>query len=831
MLNDAGTGVPISLPNTPYLECNYDNVRGIAISPIPVTITALQVTPNELCAVPPTGSARAFIPMGAGVENTADYDFYWFDGTAVGPLNTADFVGPIYAGIVDGTYTVFGIHKTANCSSDTAQVVISPAPGILPTVTVTLISNQTNCNPPNGSLQASVAGGNSGYTFEWEDIAAPIGVSGPLLTNRNSGTYTVIVSHTASGCQTSADGTIGDLTQEPDVVASATPITSCTNLLSGTVTAEAFKGLTAQPDANYVFEWYFYNNVTSTRGSLIPPVHGALGTPDRTGLPIGFYEVTITEIATGCTGNPTGIVQVTDQRVTPVVTITELAPQTSCDPANPNGRLQASVTINGVPQPASDFTFEWFVGQNTLPVNAHTTVSGTNGSIADKVKGGGQSYTVRATNANQCSDIDDEVVTETLTLPVVTLTPTPNGICNPALASSSFTGTMTASVTFAGAPVAFPNANYSFNWFNGDQAVGAPRPENTNAITQLDSGYYTVIVTRTDLGCAAAPETEFVNNTTVLPVVLLDADSSTNCTPLLPGVTPNGSARVRRVDGVNPNPATHTFLWHDGINTSTPIVGATNVTLPSLQGGVGEFYTALVTNRSNGCQNTATIEIPDAQEKPIITLQPTDNSICDPAIAGTTRNGSVLVQTVTYKGAPFVGARTHQWFNGVGTGSPNASSTAATLPNLAEGFYSATVTLTATGCVADVVSAEVEDATILPTILIAPTPSTNCAGGSANGQLSATVDPPGPAVPTTTGFSFRWFTGIAITDPAVPNSPNNGNTAHAILLQGGQDFTVEATNLGTGCKNTETIILQDDSEVPVITPLVFSTELKLYCTL
>ena len=826
-LNDAGTQTPpISFPNTTFLECNYDNVRGIAISPLPVTITALQVTPNELCAVPPTGSARAFISMGAGVENTSDYDFYWFDGTTVGSLASADNDGPIYSGIVDGTYTVFAIHKTANCSSDTAQVVIAPAPGILPTVNVTLVSNQTDCDPANGSLQASVTGGNTGYTFQWEDIGAPIpGATGAQLVGQRSGTYTVIVRHTASGCETSADGTIGDLTQEPDVVASATPVTSCANPLSGTLTAEAFKGINPQPDANYIFEWYFYDPGTG-RGGLIPPIHGALGTPDRTGLPIGFYEVTITEIATGCIGNPTGIVQVTDQRVTPVVSIAQLTPQTSCDPANPNGRLQASVRINGVLQPTSDWTFEWFDEQNTLPINAHTTVSGVNGSIAEKVKGGGQAYRVRATNAGQCFDIEDEVVTETINHPVVTLTPTPNGICNPALATSAFTGTLTASVTFGGSPVALPNPNYSFTWYNGTQVVGAPRSETTNGLTQLDSGYYTVVVNRTDLGCAAGPETEFVNNTTVLPVILTDTDSSTNCTPLLPGVIANGLGRVRRVDGLNPNTATHSFLWHDGINTSSPIAGATSSSLGSLQGGAGEFYTVLVTNRSNGCQNTATVEIPDAQEKPVITLLPSDNSVCDPAIAGTTRNGSVLIQTVTYKGAPFVGARTNQWFNGVGTGSPNTSTTAATLPNLAAGFYSATVTLTITGCVSDFVPAEVEDDFEPIDILTTPDPSTNCPGGTPNGDIAAAVDVAG--VPTTTGFSFRWFTGIAITDPAVPNLPNGGNTAHATQLQGGQDFTVEVTSLSSGCKNTETLILDDDSEIPVIAPLVFSPNLN--CT-
>ena len=81
------------------------------------------------------------------------------------------------------------------------------------------------------------------------------------------------------------------------------------------------------------------------------------------------------------------------------------------DPARPNGKLQASVTLSGVPQNPADFTFEWFVGQNTLPANLHSTVSGTNGSIAEAVKGGGQAYTVKATSiTSQCFATSDAVV-------------------------------------------------------------------------------------------------------------------------------------------------------------------------------------------------------------------------------------------------------------------------------------------------------------------------------------------------------------------------------------------------------------------------------------
>lgn len=818
VLNDAGTSIPVVLPNTPFLECNYDNFRGIAISPLPIALTAFDVTPNELCAFPPTGSAEAYVQVGA-THNTADYNFYWFDGAAAGPIASADHTGPILSNIADGTYTVFAVHKTAKCSSDTTQVVVDPAPGVMPAVTVTLKSNQTNCNPPNGSLEATVGGpgGNSGYTFEWEDIAAPIGVSGPLLANQTSGTYTVIVTHTISGCQTSADGVIGDLTQEPDLTATATPVVDCTNPISGTVSATASVGGTAQPDGNYVFDWYFYDNATSTRGSLLPVIHGAIGSPDRTGLPIGYYEVEIRETATGCQGTSTQIVQVTDLRDVPTVTIADLAPQTSCDPASPNGRLQATSSVAGS-------TFEWFVGQNTLPANLHTSVS-AGGTIAENVKGGGQSYTVKVTTPNHCTATEDDVVAELLVNPVVTLNSTPNGICDPAFATSPFTGTVTATVTFGGAPIALPNPNYSLKWYDGTTVVPAKErlaDLNKSVLTQMDSGYYTVIVTRTDLKCPSLPETEFVNNTTILPVILTDADSSTTCIPVASGVTPNGRARVTKVDGLNPNPATHTFLWHDGIDTSVPLAAETNPLIQNLLGGVAEMYTVRVINRSNGCRNTRTVQIADASEKPIINLLPGDNSICDPAIAGTSRNGTMQVQTVTYKGLPFAGPLSYQWYNGVGTGSSNTTSTTALLSNLAAGFYSGTVTMTALGCTSDFDSDEVEDALILPVILTTPTPSTNCAGGTPNGSIAAAVDVLG--VPTTTGYQFRWYAGTG-TASQLP-APNNGVVPNAVQLQGGQDYTVEATNLSSGCKSTETLLLQDDKENPIITPLVFSPNLN-----
>ncbi len=130
VLNDGGTTVPtpIKLPNTNFIECNYaNNILSSPINPLPVSLTALKVQDNYKCspsASPDNGAVRAFIPNGA-VENVTDYNFYWSIGSTAKPVGSTDHTGATYTGRPAGTYTVFAIHKTANCASDVKSVVVS----------------------------------------------------------------------------------------------------------------------------------------------------------------------------------------------------------------------------------------------------------------------------------------------------------------------------------------------------------------------------------------------------------------------------------------------------------------------------------------------------------------------------------------------------------------------------------------------------------------------------------------------------------------------------------------------------------------------------------
>jgi len=95
--------------------------------------------------------------------------------------------------------------------------------------------------------------------------------------------------------------------------------------------------------------------------------------------------------------------------------------------------------------------------------------------------------------------------------------------------------------------------------------------------------------------------------------------------------------------------------------------------------------------------------------------------------------------------------------------------------------------------------------------------STNCVGGTLNGSANVTsVVPAGP-------YEYRWYNGTTV---GAPGAFINGTLATTNITgkQGAAaaNFIVEVTLTATGCKGTKTITIQDDSQLPQITPLNFT---------
>jgi hypothetical protein len=813
VLNNNGSVLPINPAGTVTNECRIDNnIYPITVTPTPFTAQVVKIKDNFTCNNTPPNNGELAVKIFKGATEVTDfsqYTFQWNTGPTTGFTPIAGATNYNLTALDEGTYTVVVTNTLGQCSAVPVQGTIIET-GNDPAVTITVVSHQTQCNPENGKLVASIAGGDLGYTYEWFDIAlTPLGITGNTADGLAAGNYLVRVSK--DGCSKLSLPVTVEPPAIPDAQATTLrDVVNCNFLSDGKVTARAVINGVPIPDADttlYKFQWFFYNNATATQGSIIPV--GTETNPSRAGLTAGFYMVEVTNIATQCKSNMKPFTEVKNSTVLPTAQITKLIPQTSCDPNNPNASLAGDALVAGVVQDPALYTFEWFRGQNTLAGNLHTTTSGTNGRVAVNVKGGGLSYTVRVTNiANSCSATTDLPADELLIEPVITVTTDPNGICDPALAGTAFTGRVISSVTFNGVAVT-DFTNYKFDWHDGslvtDPAIPVADVKNP-ILGGLDDGSYTVTVTRTDLFCTSDPQTGVVVDAITLPVITSNAVPSTNCDPLLA----NGKALVTDVDGTGTG-VPYTFQWHTGLTATAPIAGATTASLLNRQGGPGQNFTVLVTKTTTGCQNTATIQVPDASALPTLSLAPTPNGICDPTLTSpaATFSGSVVATITNQVGV--VGDYTFTWRNGqLVTDQVNNTSTTGTIATLNGGFYTTTVKHNPTGCVSDPFTAQVINNTVLPAITSNAIPSTSCDPALANGQAQVTdVDGAGTGAP----FIFQWHTGVGTSSPIV------GATA-AILAnrQGGvgQNFTVRVVKQTTGCVNTATILIPDARVLPTL---------------
>jgi hypothetical protein len=826
VLNNNGSILPINLSAPSTLECRIDNnLYSVNIVPDPFITKIEKIKDNFKCinSGPNTGEVRVRIFKGA-VEQTdySPYGFQWYTGPATSPVIINGATNYNLTGLAEGDYSALVRNVVKGCVGVLVDTTIIRT-GVDPDVTI-VATDQTLCNPPNGTLTATVTGGNTGYTFRWYDIGLNyLGITGANAVNMTAGNYKLIVDK--DGCTKQFDA--------PPILAPAIPdaqaqvlqhVVDCINANSGSISADAVFSGQIQNPGNYTFNWFFYNNVTSTKGSILPAMYGS--GPVRTGLPVGYYTVEVTDNTTQCKSNQTPVVQIMSQTILPTVSIAEVLKVTSCDPTKPNGVLTATAVGTGLISP-TDFTFEWFKGDNTLAVNKVTTVAGLRGETVTQVPGGGVYYTVKATTANNCSATEKFIIGEDINVPVLTLAVTPNSICDPANAATSYNGTVTATVTFKGNPVTLPDPNYQFTWHNGSLTTDpqiAVTDNKARVLAQLNGGNYTAVVERTDLHCPSIPVTKTVLNAIVLPLIDTDSIPSTNCVVTYNGnPISNGQVSVFEIDNAAPT-ANYSFLWSDNASP-TDVDGKTTSIVTAVQGGF--IYTVQVTNKLTGCKNTHNVALPDASVVPVVSLtvlQP--NGICDPVIASTPYNGRISAGFLTPSGS--AADYKYIWRNVTNNAAlgntPPAH--AGLLVNQFGGLnggktYSVVAENTVLGCTSGVSQVFLPNNLILPKIETDSIASTNCVilynGNTiSNGEASIfTVDSKTPGTAgaiTNVDYSYSWSSNAVAPAPAVI-----GQTGTSILnIQGGFIYTVEVTNKHTGCKNTDPVPLADASVIPVV---------------
>lgn len=353
-----------------------------------------------------------------------------------------------------------------------------------------------------------------------------------------------------------------------------------------------------------------------------------------------------------------------------------------------------------------------------------------------------------------------------------------------------------------------PTGIYSYTWSNG---------ASTEDLNNLSADTYTVTVTD-DGGCTSSASFVVTSNQQ-------DPETNTNITASTCDLS-NGA-----IDLTVTPPGTYTFLWSNGITTED---------LSNIPSG---SYSVTVTSSSNGCSASATINVPNINETLTITGNTTPLTSC------ISPNGAIDISI-----SP-TGAYTYNWSNGASTedianinagnytvtvsagGSctanatfsvanntnppvPTANTTAAScgqpngaidlnvtptgtytflwsngsstedLSNITGGNYTVTVTST-DGC-SNLISVVVED-NIIPIIITGSLlPNTSCT--SSNGAIDVSLDPPG-------AYSFLW---------------SNGATTEDIINIPAGTYSITATQ-GIGCQSSASFVIDDNFTTILIT--------------
>jgi len=770
VLNDDGSTAPtpITLPSTNFLECDYlNNIVTADVNPFPFNLSTV-TTNNITCAsgaVPSNGSARVFKDEG-GTEITADYDFFWFDGTDV--TGTPDFTGPIYTGLSAGTYTVYATHKTAGCSSDTAQVVIADSARVL-TADITVNQPNDNCENPNGRLTVSLNGGDpvGNFTYEWYEgnsVGGGLQIStSHVATGLESGTYTVLVTEKATGCQTIESREVPDNTVAPDVSVSAVDII-CSDANSGSVTANVTGG-----NNGHTFEWYI--------GPSVKP------TPDFTGntvnnLPQGDYTVVVTNNASGC---PSEELTVTvDQTLVPEISGVSSTDNNSCDSSLPNG--SATVTIVGDP---AEHTIEWFAGGSTT-----TAVIGT-GLILEDVAAG--EYTVRLTNnATGCFVTERVNVINNIIQPNVSLAADPVTQCSP------FNGRVTASVDLDDL------SDYTFSWYEGELVKAATDfSETGNVIENLEPGFYTVEAFHTTRNCTDVQTIEVIDEATVNIVQEDDILS-------LPTACDEDDG-VLQVEVDSPNNTSGFFIeWYEGSTVSgTPFQTDNGVSVSTASDLFTGLYTVVATDLDNGCSSQRVFDLPFLGAHELDSIRYQNATTCIP------NNGSIEVLLTPSSGTTLADyqlilsreeAGSYVEVDRIdGTDPPIFN-------GLPEGTYIIEALSDVSGCSVYLPDAIIDLEATDPVISnVTRQPNTNCSVVTANGSITIEID--NGADPA--DYTINWFEGDDTSEALGTNTSGvaaGANGEIATNLTGGE-YTVEVINDITECSIIRTYSIVDNPTV------------------
>jgi len=481
-LREGDYTVRVTDVSTPSGNCS--NTASVTIKrEIPVMNGTLTANAQTVCSPIQDGSlsvnnVQQFlggISSSFDMSNAVDrnkFSFQWFDENlaAVSPAVVGNAVSP---NLEEGTFYV-QVSDALGCTSDYIKGVIDDQTA-KPLIALDEFTNPAICILPEVKGSLIVSADNqanfSDYTFTWFEGNGTAGTvvepNSSFLGNINytdTQEYTVKVINNATQCFSLETYKFKADTVDIQVVASAVPLTSCV-----TDNGSLFAATRTGSGQLYNIEWY---------------IGGSVGTvPDFTSnqvlvAPIGLYTAVAKHPTLNFCNSIPDTISVTDGRVYPLVTATQKAPLTYCDPANPNG--VAFATVGGS---IIGYTFDWYEGS----IAGTLAYTGTEAGVLKAT-----TYSIKATDViSGCTGLTSIMIdSDPFSVPL----PEINVISN-----------RTDCLALDGALSADVNGltkDHTFNWYDGTSVKN--QADATGEFYQdLDAGVYTVTATDRITGCTS----------------------------------------------------------------------------------------------------------------------------------------------------------------------------------------------------------------------------------------------------------------------------------------------------------------------------------------
>lgn len=409
--------------------------------PLIVTVTATPIGCLGVC----DGTATVDIQGGA-----PPFAITWMPPA---PQNPAPNIG---AGYCAGTYSV-NVEDSLGCAVDVPFTILDTQP-----FTVDLMLTEADCgNACNGTASAAVTGGVGALTYTWTPAPGD-GQGTPNATGLCPGPYTLLITDTATGCDTLINVTI----EQPPVVSAIAHVTDagCAGECDGAIAVEVTASV-----GQLTFTW-------------TPDVTGQ-GTANATALCPGEYSVLIADTE-GCD-------------TTLVVNVGEPAPllvNPTVTPVTCAGECNGAIALDVTGGPGA-YTYAWSgspAGDGTPSVTGlcpgEWSVTITSGSCD--------------TTLVFLLTVPDPLVVDVVTTPVGC-----QGVCDGTATLDIQGGTVPYVITWTPAAPQNPEPHIGAGFCAGTYSVNVEDAQGCSVdlpFTILDSPPITVDLTLSDAGCGDA---------------------------------------------------------------------------------------------------------------------------------------------------------------------------------------------------------------------------------------------------------------------------------------------------------------------------------------